>query len=313
VVLLVVIAGTFYAYLLSIPARPAAALLAAFAIEAALYLLPGFEGARKSVERRLSRPALAGCLTASAALPYAVYAVPTGAFAWSSCAVLLALAAVVSFWYVVLPRHPAADIAFVALIAAALLGDVFKRLYGTPLPRVPLAILGQLMWTRVGILAALSVGGHEVRGFGFLPDRRDWAAGIRNFALFLPCGVLFGWALDFASLRVPSAAPWQLALIVAGTFLGMLWVVALREEFFFRGLLQEWLAGWTRSAPAGLLIASVLFGLVHLPFRDFPNWRFAILAAAAGLFYGRAYIQAGSVRAAMVTHALVNTAWRVFF
>jgi uncharacterized protein len=57
----------------------------------------------------------------------------------------------------------------------------------------------------------------------------------------------------------------------------------------------------------------VLFGLLHLWFRGFPNWRFGILAAAAGLFYGRAYMTTRSVRAAMVTHALVNTAWRVFF
>ena len=58
---------------------------------------------------------------------------------------------------------------------------------------------------------------------------------------------------------------------------------------------------------------AVIFGLVHLPFRGFPNWTFASLAALAGLFYGRAYIEGRGVRAAMVTHALVNTVWRVLF
>jgi hypothetical protein len=57
----------------------------------------------------------------------------------------------------------------------------------------------------------------------------------------------------------------------------------------------------------------VLFGLTHLTFHAFPNWRFAMMAAVAGVFYGRAYLNARSVKAAMVTHALVNTAWRVFF
>jgi membrane protease YdiL (CAAX protease family) len=38
-----------------------------------------------------------------------------------------------------------------------------------------------------------------------------------------------------------------------------------------------------------------------------------MMAAVAGVFYGRAYLNARSVKAAMVTHALVNTAWRVFF
>ena len=99
--------------------------------------------------------------------------------------------------------------------------------------------------------------------------------------------------------------------MAVGTFFGMLWVVALSEEFFFRGLLQRWLSEWLRSERGGLVVASVLFGLAHLPFRSFPNWRFALLAAVAGLFYGRAYLKAGGIRAAMVAHALVNTVWRV--
>ena len=92
------------------------------------------------------------------------------------------------------------------------------------------------------------------------------------------------------------------------TFLGMLWVVALREEFLFRGLLQEWF-----DSPVGLVMVSLVFGLAHLPFRGFPNWRFAILATVAGLFYGRAYLKTGSIRAAMVAHALTNVTWKVFF
>ena len=54
-------------------------------------------------------------------------------------------------------------------------------------------------------------------------------------------------------------------------------------------------------------MATLAFGLVHLPFRSFPNWRFALVATVAGFFYGRAYSLSGGIRAAMVTHALVNT------
>ena len=39
----------------------------------------------------------------------------------------------------------------------------------------------------------------------------------------------------------------------------------------------------------------------------------AIVAGIAGVFYGIAFLQAKSVRASMVTHALVVTTWRVFF
>jgi len=51
----------------------------------------------------------------------------------------------------------------------------------------------------------------------------------------------------------------------------------------------------------------------NLWYRPFPNWRIAILAAVAGVFYGLAYRQARSIRASMVTHALTVTAWRLFF
>jgi hypothetical protein len=33
----------------------------------------------------------------------------------------------------------------------------------------------------------------------------------------------------------------------------------------------------------------------------------------AGWFYGRAYLKAGNIRAAMVAHALTNVTWRVLF
>jgi membrane protease YdiL (CAAX protease family) len=48
-------------------------------------------------------------------------------------------------------------------------------------------------------------------------------------------------------------------------------------------------------------------------YRAFPNWRFAVLATIAGLFYGLAFRQARSIRASMVTHALTVTALRLFY
>jgi membrane protease YdiL (CAAX protease family) len=51
---------------------------------------------------------------------------------------------------------------------------------------------------------------------------------------------------------------------------------------------------------------------VHLPFGHFPNWRFALVAAIAGYFYAKSYQATGSVRSAMITHALTNVVARVF-
>jgi membrane protease YdiL (CAAX protease family) len=209
---------------------------------------------------------------------------------------------------VLLPRRRAVDLAFMAVVAAALLGGVFQPIYGQPAPRLKVGVLGELMWTRLAVMGALSIARMEVKGFGLLPARKEWAAGLVNFLLFVPAGVVLGWLLRFAEFHWRPLEWWQTAGLTVLTFLGMLWVVALREEFFFRGVLQEWF-----DSRLGLVGVSVVFGLAHLPFRSFPNWRFAILATAAGLCYGRVYLSTRSVRAAMVTHALVNTMWRMFF
>jgi membrane protease YdiL (CAAX protease family) len=169
------------------------------------------------------------------------------------------------------------------------------------------------MWFRTGIFAILSVRRMKNVGFGFWPAGREWRIGALYFVGLAPVAAAAGWALHFARphLRYPG---WErTTLIGLATFFGILWVVALGEEFFFRGLLQQWIAGWLHSEWGGLLLAALLFGTVHLWYRAFPNWRFAALAGVAGVFYGMAYRQARSIRASMVTHALTVTAWRLFF
>ncbi len=273
---------------------------AAIGIEAVLYVAATLESVRARLETRFGPARLALWMTLSGVVPYCL----CGAFDSQLFLPLLAAAAVVSYWFVVFPKGRVSELLFVAFVAAVLLSPLFAAIYGQPWQKVPLAVLGQSMWTRLAIVSALSIGKMDVAGFGLLPNRVEWRTGIVHFLMFVPVGALLGWATGFASFHMKPIPWWQTVAIAVATFLGMLWVVALREEFFFRGLLQPWL---------GLIVTSILFGSVHLPFRSFPNWRFAILAAAAGLFYGRAYQSAKSVRAAMVTHALVNTAWRVFF
>lgn len=308
-----IIAGLLYAFYTSIPSAVAIPLLAAFLVELSFYLVPGFRSLRAQLERRFSPHPLALGMTASAAVPYVIYAAPVGAFRWLSLAGLCALAAAVSFWYVLLPRRRAVDLLFLVLVAAVVLSKVFPRFYPSTVPRAPAQLLGQLMWIRLGVLAALSFRRAEGAGFGFLPTRRDWAIGIQHYLMFIPVGVLLGLAIGFARFDPHPPAGWQFPALALATFLGMLWVVALSEEFFFRGLLQRWLSEWLRSQWTGLVAASILFGLLHLPFRSFPNWRFALLASVAGFFYGHAFLRTGNIRAAMVAHALVNTTWRLLF
>jgi hypothetical protein len=231
-------------------------------------------------------------------------------FQWHALALLGGIAAGVSFWFIVLRPGGLADLGLVVALAAVVLAKALDPLYPSPAPPIKdLDVLGQLMLIRLGALAILSLRRLKGVGFGFVPRRREWSIGVRQFLWFLPLG--FPLAVAFGVVRWTPGVfdPLKTLLIFAGIF----WVVALSEEFFFRGLLQQWVRDSTGSPQAALLLTSIAFGLVHLPFRGFPNWKFALVAAIAGWFYGRAYQQAGSIRASMVTHALVVTTWRSVF
>lgn len=303
-----------YVYNQHIPPRIAIPFIAAALIEIALYLVPGFASTRAVVESFKPLPARALAIQLSTLVPYLIYAVGTGTFHWRHLALLAGITTVASAWYVVQnKKHLMVDLLFLALVAGIILMKVFPRIYIELTPRVPAAVLGQLMWIRLGILAVLSIRGMGGIGFGFLPTRKDWSIGIQQFILFAPIAVVIGMMVKFAQPHLAFTVWWKGMGIAAVTFAGILWVVALSEEFFCRGMLQQILSKRMNSTVAGLLCASILFGLMHLPFRHFPNWKFCLLATLAGIFYGWAYIRAGSIRAAMVTHAFVVTTWRVFF
>jgi len=289
------------------------AVLPAFLAEFAFYMVPGFERVRKAFDRSAPKPVRAALLAASAVLPYLIESPRTGTFRFSSFLILLAVVLVVSFWYEQIRRSVPADLLFLAFIAAVYLSKIFDQIYGHPAAHVPLGILGKLMWIRLSVMAVLSLRSIQLVRFGFVPSPAEWRVGGLLYVCFLPVGGGLGYLLRFAQFHPPELEPWKLALLLIGTFLAFLWVVALFEEFFFRGLLQSLLAHVFQSQALGLIAASLLFGLAHLAFHPFPNWRFAIIGAVSGVFYGLAFLKAKSVRASMVTHALVVTTWRVFF
>lgn len=247
-------------------------------------------------------------LLASAVLPYLIYSLSTGVFRWEALVVLAAIAGAAAFWYVWLPRNTVSDLLFLALAVTVVVTKAFPRIYARARPSSRIEILGTLMWIRLGITVLLSVRGAENPGFGLFPRAREWRSGVLHFLAFLPIGAALALALGFTRPRAPSVAWWK----IAGVFAGMLWVVALGEEFFFRGVIQRRLADW-RGETTEIVFTSVLFGVAHLGYGPFPNWRFALVASVAGLCYGHAYSKTRSVRASMVAQALVNTVWRTCF
>jgi membrane protease YdiL (CAAX protease family) len=200
------------------------------------------------------------------------------------------------------------DVAFLVLVVAVKIGGYATAIYPTPFKGVELARLGDLALFNIVVLVLMLERRIRETGFGFLPTRNDWRIGARNYLYFLPVGVTLGILLKAGHLVKPSD-PLKLTLY----FLAFLFVLTLAEEFIFRGVLQQWIEDWTWSRPTALVLTSILFGGVHLWFRHFPNWQWVIIAGTLGWFCGRARNQAGSIRAAMVTHTLVITTWRAFF
>jgi uncharacterized protein len=297
-------AGVLFARFRDIPGWAAGPVLAAFLVEYPFYLVPAFPELRK----RLSGMTLPPFLLASLLLPYLACYVATGQFLWISLIKLAALALAMGLWYLVLPVTVLTDLAFLTLVGALLLGNYFDRIYLDPYPKLKIAILGRIALFQITVLVLLIERRVQDTGYGFLPSWKEWRIGALHYLYFLPVAACL--ALPLGAVRFAAPAPlWK----TAGIFLGFFWVVALFEEFVFRGVLQQWLEEWKWSRAASLLIASVVFGSVHLWFRRFPNWRWALIAAALGWFCGRARNQAGSIRAGVVTHALVVATWREFF
>jgi len=302
------LAGIFYARARGIPSWAAWPAVGAFLIEYPFYLVTGFPNVRPRIAK-MGIPAFA---LAAALLPYLVCCSGVVRFEWSGLARVAAVALAVSLWYVVLPASPATDVAFLALVGGVLLGRYFNPVY-TPLypafrDMKNLIVIPHLALISMAVMALMLQRRVRETGYGFVPNRREWRIGLLHFLYFIPIGLPLALLLRITHVVAPKPA-WA----IAATFLGMFWVLSLSEEFFLRGVLQQWIEDWTLSRAGALLLTSAVFGLLHLWMRGFPNWRWALEAGVLGWFCGHARNQAGSIRASMITHALVAATWRGFF
>ncbi len=79
-------------------------------------------------------------------------------------------------------------------------------------------------------------------------------------------------------------------------------VAPIAEELFFRGYVQTRLCRRLGAWP-GVVLASALFGLVHLDWIHTPS------AFLIGLYLGWLTLRAGSIRPSMLAHAANNAVW----
>ena len=107
--------------------------------------------------------------------------------------------------------------------------------------------------------------------FGYsLPELAPISAGVRQFAVILGMAIVLVafQAIAGQGLRGLVAAHVPGSTLLFGTPLVFLWLVlevGVVEEFFFRVLLQSRVAAALRSELGGIVLASLLFGLVHAP------------------------------------------------
>jgi uncharacterized protein len=172
-----------------------------------------------------------------------------------------------------------------------------------------LAVFNKMILLNAGIYGFLFI--RELNGVGFdLRLRlRDLHIGLRECALYIPIALILGFSLDFLHVHAIWPHLWKLVGGFVFTFL----FIAIPEELYFRGWLQNLLERRLGRTQA-LLLTSVLFGLSHFNKRAVHfNWRYVLLAAIAGIFYGRAWRHDRRIAASAITHTTVDTLWSIWF
>ena len=173
------------------------------------------------------------------------------------------------------------------------------------------AIFNKVLLLDAGIYAIVGVRNLEGVGFDLRMRFKDVVIGLREFLFFFPFALALGLGLHFLHLHAfGSVMP--VLLKFAGAWLFTFFFIAVPEELFFRGWMQNLLER-RMGRTAALLVTAILFGLSHFNKRAaFFNWRYVLLAAIAGVFYGRAWRRERRVGASSVTHATVDSVWSMW-
>lgn len=259
---------------------------------------------RHPAARSVARALLPGLFAAGI---YLLLAVPLDEFSVWSLLLFFAFPAVLASILEFQP--PGSKLGWQDVLVLGALGCAVE--YGWLQPSLPQPGLGNVpKFLLTDVALYLYIVQRRLPGIGFdLRLRwRDVAIGAREWALFAPIGIGLGLALGFLRFhdRLPAAATFTGTALVTFIF------VALPEELFFRGLLQNLLE--TRlSRRQALALAATIFGLSHYIHGAVFNWRYVILAAIAGWFYGRAWRSERRIGASAISHTLVDTVWVTWF
>jgi hypothetical protein len=286
------------------PANLIAALLALAPFLAAAFFPQWASGRARSLPlwAQLTSPAVL-------CVPYLLVAVGGGVFRWGWFALYALLPAAVAglLWQASRAdkdgRGNWRDFVVLAVLGLA----VDLRWFEGAWP-AHLAIFNKVLLLDAGIYGFIAVRQLEGTGFDLRLQLRDAAIGMRELAWYTPIALALGLGLGFLHLH----ADWPGVLPIAGAWIFTFFFIAVPEELFFRGWLQNLLE--RRMGRTGaLIVTAILFGLAHFNKRAaYFNWRYVLLAAVAGVFYGRAWRSKRRVGASAITHASVDAIWSLW-
>jgi membrane protease YdiL (CAAX protease family) len=137
----------------------------------------------------------------------------------------------------------------------------------------------------------------SLREMGF---RRD------KWLKYVLVGALVGaplGAIEYFIITPAAAFPtFEIKYLLRDLFY-MVVFVGLGEELLFRGLVQRDMTSLF-GGKWGLLVASLMFGVMHLTWRSIPELAFTSLA---GLLFGYLYYRTRSLTAPIIAHGVGNT------
>jgi len=171
-----------------------------------------------------------------------------------------------------------------------------------------LAIFNKILLLDAGIYGFVLIRQLGGTGFNLRLRLKDLGIGLRETVFYTPLALGLGLSLGFLHVHGgwPGIGP------IAFAWFFTFFFIAVPEELFFRGWLQNLLEKRLGRYGA-LFVTACLFGLAHFNKRAAHfNWQYVLLAALAGIFYGRAWRAERRVGASAVTHATVDAIWSLW-
>ncbi|HTZ96789.1 MAG TPA: CPBP family intramembrane glutamic endopeptidase [Terriglobales bacterium] len=189
-----------------------------------------------------------------------------------------------------------------------LLGLTVDMRWFEPAWPASLRVINKLILLDSGLYGFLVIRQLENVGLDLRIRREDLRIGLRELIFYAPIVVPLGLWLGFLHFRphIP-----QLGTAIE-TWLITFFAIAVPEEIYFRGWIQN-LIERRIGRQLSLTITAVIFGLAHFNRKSTVfNWRYVLLAAIAGIFYGRAWRKSHRVAASAITHSCVDAIWSLW-